>query len=363
MPVWIQEGIQCPTLSVINVRKMKIVIGNKKIFGTLLTDLTMAFDCLSHNLLIAKLNACGFTIAVLRLVQNYLSNRKQRTKINSDFSSWEEILFWVLQGSILGPLFFNIFLCDLFFIMNETDFASYADDNTTYVVGNNIEDVIIKLQNASFTLFQWFYDNEMKTNPDKCHFICSTDDKVNITVENQKMCNSPCEKLLDVRFDSKVTFDAHINDICKKAGLKLNALARITPYKDLNKKRFLLNAFFMSQFSYCQLVWMCHNHTKNNKINRLHERCLSLMYNDKKSSFEQLLEIDSSVSVHDRNLRALATEMYKMYHGISPTIMNEIFTLRHQNQYNLRYGHILMLQKLELFNHGSESVRYLGSKI
>ena len=149
----------------------------------------------------------------------------------------------------------------------------------------------------------------------------------------------------------------------KKAGLKLNALARITPYIDLTKKRLLLNGFFMSQFNYCQLVWMCHNRTKNNKINRLHERCLRLIYNDKKSSFEQLLEIDSSVSVHDRNLRALATEMYKMYHGISPTIMNEIFTLRHQNQYNLRYGHILMLQKLELFNHGSESVRYLGSKI
>ena len=71
--------------------------------------------------------------------------------------------------------------------MNETDFASYADDNTPYVVGNNIED-IIKLQNTSLTLFQWFYDNQMKSNPDKCHFICRTDDKVNITVENQKIC-------------------------------------------------------------------------------------------------------------------------------------------------------------------------------
>ena len=132
---------------------------------------------------------------------------------------------------------------------------------------------------------------------------------------------------------------------------------------DLNKKRLLLNAFFMSQFSYCQLVWMCHNRTKNNKINRLHERCLRLIYNDKKSSFEQLLEIDSSVSVHDRNLRALATEMYKIYHGISPTIMNEIFTLRHQNQYNLRNWTYFDAPKVRTVNHGSESVRYLGSKI
>ena len=177
--------------------------------------------------------------------------------------------------------------------MNGTDFASEADDSTPYVVGNNIEDVIINLQNASLTLFQCFYDNQMKANPGKCYFICSTDNKVNIIVENKKICNSPCEKLLGVRFDSKLTFDAHINDICKKAGLKLNALARITPYMDLNNKRLLLNGFFMSQFNYCQLVWMCHDRTKINKINRLHERYFCLIYNDNKASFEQLLEIES----------------------------------------------------------------------
>ena len=66
-------------------------------------------------------------------------------------------------------------------------FASYADDKTP--VGNNVEDFIINLQNASVTHFQWLYDNQMKTNPDKCHLICSTDDKVNIIVENQKKCN------------------------------------------------------------------------------------------------------------------------------------------------------------------------------
>ena len=71
--------------------------------------------------------------------------------------------------------------------------------NTPYVVGNNIEDVIINLQNASLTLLKWFYDNQMKANQDKCHFICGTYDKVNIIVEKQKICNSPFEKLLGVK--------------------------------------------------------------------------------------------------------------------------------------------------------------------
>ena len=118
--------------------------------------------------------------------------------------------------------------------MNEIDFASYADDKPPCVVGNNIEDVIINLQNASLTLFQWFYDNQMKANPVKCHFIYSTDDKVNVIVENQKICNSSCEKLLGVRFDSELTFDTHINDICEKQALTLP-----TPIPDEKKKNEL----------------------------------------------------------------------------------------------------------------------------
>ena len=66
----------------------------------------------------------------------------------------------------------------------------------------------------------FFSDNQMKVNPDKCHFICSADEKVNIIVENQKICGSPCEKLLGVKFDLILTFDSHINDIFKNSGLK-----------------------------------------------------------------------------------------------------------------------------------------------
>ena len=80
-------------------------------------------------------------------------------------------MFGVPQGSILGPLLFNIFLSDLFFIMNDVEFASYADDNTPFFVGDNLNDVILKLQNGSKTLFKWFHDNQMNANPHKCHFI------------------------------------------------------------------------------------------------------------------------------------------------------------------------------------------------
>ena len=86
------------------LEKWRSAVDNKKTFGVLLTDLSKAFDCLSHELLLAKLHAYGFSIPALRLVYRFLKNRKQRTKINSTYSCWEEILFGVPQRSILGPL-------------------------------------------------------------------------------------------------------------------------------------------------------------------------------------------------------------------------------------------------------------------
>ena len=99
-------------------------------------------------------------------------------------------------------------------------------------------------------------DKEMKANPDKCHFICSTNDTVNLIVENQIINNSKCEKLLGVKLNDKLTFNAHIDAISKKAGLKLKSISSIAPYKDL-KKRLLMNAFFLSQFSFIVLCFEC----------------------------------------------------------------------------------------------------------
>ena len=99
---------------------------------------------------------------------------------------------------------------------------------------------------------------------------------------------------------------------------------------NVSKKRILMNAFFKSQFSYCPLIWMCHSRANNNKINRLHERCLRIVFSDKQSSFETLLEKDSSVSIHNRNLQILATEMYKIKNNLSPPIIADLFEQRNE---------------------------------
>ena len=89
------------------------------------------------------------------------------------------------------------------------------------------------------------------------------------------------------------------------------------------------------RFNYCPLIWMCDSRESNRKINRLHERCLRTIYNDKQSSFNELLEKDGSVSIHKRNLQVLATEMYKISNGLSTPLMKDIFSIN-RNPYNLR---------------------------
>ena len=151
-----------------------------------------------------------------------------------------------------------------------------------------------------------FLDNQMKANPDKCHFITNGRKDLVINVENNQITSNKCEKLLGIKIDHKLTFNAHIDEICKNAGQKMNLLSRVIPYMNITKRCTLLNTYFISQFNYCPLIWMWHSRAKNNKINRLHERYLRIIYNDKVSIFEQLLEKDSFVSMHTRNICFLA---------------------------------------------------------
>ena len=358
-----RRGFSAQNCLLATLEKWKSSVDKGKVFGVLLTDLSKAFDCLSHELIIAKLNAYGFSLSALKLMQNYLVERKERTKINQAYSSWEEILFGVPQGSILGPILFNIFLSDLFLVVQNVDFASYAGDNTIYNSSENIDDVILSLQESSKQLFKWFSDNQMKSNSDKCHLIVSKNDTTEIQIGDSVIKSSSTEKLLGVNIDCKLNFDSHVKHLCNKANKKLRALARVTPYMTLEKKKIIMNSFFNAQFNYRPLIWMLHSRKNNNKIKYLHERCLRLIYSDKKSSYEKLLEKDGSVSIHHRNIQALAIEMFKVKHKLCPEITSDIFMERTNYHFNLRNRSDFITPQVNSVYHGTESITYLGPKI
>ena len=329
----------------------------------LLTDLSKAFDSLSHDLLIAKLKAYGLSDLALKFINNYLSERKQRTKVDGYYSSWRDIIYGVPQGSILGVLLFNIYINDLFYFSENVDMANFADDNTPFEFSGTLEDVIDKLEIDSISLIQWFENNYLKPNPDKWHLLLTqNNNELTIKVDNFCISNSPHEKLLGVYFDNDLRFGTHIDKLCKKAGQKLFAIARISNFMSIEKRKLLMNAFMMSQFSYCPLIWMCHNRSLNVRINRIHERALRIVYRNYDLPFESLLRKAETVTIHHRNVQLLATEMYKVVHNLSPAIVTEIFPKNCQN-YNLRYKETFRARKINTVYSGSETISVLGPKI
>ena len=162
--------------------------------------------------------------------------------------------------------------------------------------------------------------------------MVSSNEKVTIKIGSHKIANTKLQKLLGVHFDSGLSFDYLISEIRKKASRKVFALARVTSGISLSKKRTLINVFFNSQFNYCLLIWMYHSPENNNKMNSLHERYLRIICNDKRSSFNGILEKNGSVSIHERNIEILAKEMFKVSKNLAPPQMYEIFKLKDEPQ-------------------------------
>ena len=357
-----RKGYSAQQCLVAMIEKWKKTVDNGGVFGALLTDLSKAFDCIPHDLIIAKLEAYGFHIDTLKLVHGYLSNRKQSVKVNDAYSSWKDIFYGVPQGSILGPLLFNIHLCDLFYFLKDLDIASYADDTTIYTVSEKKESVIRPLETSSSLLFGWFNNNFMKANSDKSHLIMSCAETTTAMIDGLPIDSSKTEVLLGITIDHELKFYDHVNRLCKKASLKLNAFARIAPFMNVSKKRIIMKSFIESQFGYCPLIWMFHSRGINNKINRIHERALRITYNDKSSSYGELLTQYKSVTIHHRNVRALAIEIYKVMQEISPPLLNEVFVPR-QCSYELRGNNFLERRRVKSVRYGTNSISSLAPKI
>ena len=273
------------------------------IVGAVLMDLSKAFDCIPHDLIIAKLAAYGFKRETLRLIYSYLNSRKQCVKKNNTYSDYNEIISGVPQGSILGPVFFNLSINDLFFFIEKVSMHNFADDNTLSAWGETVSKLIDTLELESNIAIDWLTKNEMIINPDKFQAIILDKKKSNLTniplaADNQTIKSVPSVELLGIHLDDKLNFNLHISNICRPAVNHLNALIRLKNYLSFNAKRVLINSYIISNINYCPLVWMFSTAKSLSKIESLQKRALRFLYNDYSISYEGLLEKAEKVKMN-----------------------------------------------------------------
>lgn len=201
----------------------------------------------------------------------------------------------------------------------------------------------------------------MKLDPNKCHFLISGDVKEHLwaKVGDEKIWESAEEKLLGVIIDKNLNFNSHLVKLCNKVGQKVSALTRIVKLLPFDKRRLIVKTFIESQFSYCPLVWMFCSKKMNRKINDVHKRALRLVCFDYKSSFQELLHRDKSVTIHHRNIQQVAIEMYKVKNNLAPTTMQEIFEYRGSGR-STRMGETFGRPNVNKVSKGEMSLRNFG---
>jgi hypothetical protein len=361
-----RTGYSCNNVLLSFVELLREALDKNKHTGCILMDLSKAFDCLNHTLLLAKLEAYNMSPSACQFIKSYLTDRKQRVKLGHAFSSWKTLTTGVPQGSILGPLLFNVFMNDIFFFIDkDVNLINYADDNTLVFSHNNKEDMVSKLENAAEQAIEWFTINKMKANPNKFQALYlnrTSDSEVKFEINQSTLTPDNTVKLLGVNIDNKLNFDNHISIICKKAGKQINALRRLSKVLNVSTKLKIYNSFIYSNFNYCPVVFNTFSIQHGKKLDKLQERALRFVFDDYSSDYNVLLKNAKKTNIFKTHLNRTAEQVFKVMQDKAKPMTSTFFNTPNST-YTLRKESRTALPKFNTIKYGKHSFKYMGAYI
>ena len=272
----------------------------------------------------------------------------------------------VPQGSVLGPILFNIFINDLYAVINKSTLYNYADDNTISASCDTEKQMLDTLTSESIVAINWFNTNMMEANPEKFQVITlntpANQQKAQITLGDKVIVAEESVKLLGIHLDEHLDFGKQAKELCRKAAAQLNVLQRLARYIDKDCRMSIFRSFILAHFNYCALVWHFCGATNTKKLERIQCSALRFIYLDFDSDYITLLDRAGLPPLELARKRAILIEVYKALHHISPAFMWDLFTPK-VTRYNLRNSNRLCVPHVNSTKYGLRCLSVSGATL
>ena len=273
-------------------------LDNKKTVGGLFLDLSKAFDCVDHNILLSKLNFYGISGKNNKLMKSYITSRYQRVVVkdkfsNSSISEWRQVKYGVPQGSILGPLLFLIYINDMpRTIESCEEVILFADDTSIIIANTNIQEFKHNIKKAIQEINNWFLSNSLTINYNKTHFLQfftkqQKEIPLQIMTTNSILTNINSTKFLGLTIDSGLSWKEHIMSLMTKLNRACFAIRAIKPFLSRKVQRIVYHSYFHSIMTYGIIFWG--TSCLHNNIFKIQKRMIRILSNKtKRDSCRQL---------------------------------------------------------------------------
>ena len=286
-----------------------------KVVGVLSMDMSKAFDSLYPSLLLSKFKEYGLSDNGTALMQSYFTGRQNKIHLGKTESDWVKIHKGCPQGSSFGPMLWNIYQNDIFYLDTKSQLSAFADDHQLYCSSVDPDQVMNIINSDGDLTSKWYGDNFLECNLSKYQAIVIHNNfnaPFKFEINNNGIYPKDNLKLLGITLDDRLSFSEHISCICTKVSKLIGVLMRLRNLIPTTAKLCLYKSAILPHLTYCSLVWHFCKTSDRKKLERVNERGLRAVFCNWSTTYEDLLARGKLTTLYNRRLQDITIFMYKV---------------------------------------------------